>query len=166
MSFEQALRTYENYIEKGYYYKHLSVYYELFPPSNIRVVLFEEIKNSPGETIQKVYQFLKLKDAGFGPPTSGKKSNAARKPIFPFLNYALIRMKYFLREKRLVTLLHLVHATGIRKLAYYIRDKNTRVMEEYPAIDPRVRDDLRLLYREDIRKLEGLIQRNLEDWRR
>ncbi|NNM16846.1 MAG: sulfotransferase, partial [Bacteroidia bacterium] len=46
------------YLEKGFYSKHLSEYYNRFPKSNIKVILYEDLKLIPEDALKEIYDFL------------------------------------------------------------------------------------------------------------
>ncbi len=163
-SFEEAIKLHDNYIEKGYYFKYLSVYYGIFPSENILVLLNDDIKKDPKKTIQRIYQFLWLNDVGYIPEQLFKKSNASAKSRIPTLNYFMIHAEYFLKNKKLFPILKILEITGIRKLALRLRDLNSTPLSEYPTIKTDTKKYLKNIYKDDIKKLEKLLNRSLKEW--
>ena len=45
-------------MEKGFYYKQLKKYYDVFPKEQIKIILFEDMIKNPGEVTQEVFKFL------------------------------------------------------------------------------------------------------------
>lgn len=165
ISFEDAISFHDNYIEKGYYFKYLSAYYRLFSPENILVLLNDNIKQCPKKTIKKIYQFLELRDVDYTPEQLFKKSNASARSKIPILNYFMMHTEYFLKNKKLFPVLKLFEITGIRKLALYLRDLNSTPLTEYPVMNPGTKKYLKNIYKDDIKKLEKLLNKNLETWK-
>ncbi len=164
ISFEDAIGLHDNYVEKGYYFKYLSVYYRVFPRENILVLLHDDIKTDPKKTIQRVYQFLRLKNINHVPEQLFKKSNASAKSRIPILNYFMIHTEYFLKNKKLFPVLRLLEVTGVRKLALRLRDLNSTPLTEYPTIRADTKKYLKNIYKDDIKKLKKLLNRDLKEW--
>ena len=164
--FEQALSRYDSYFEKGLYYKYLSYYFELFPPENVLVLLVEDIQNSKEAVVRQLYRFLGLKNMDFVPRSLDKNPNVASEPRLAWLNYFLLHTEYFFLQRGLNSLLNLLEDTGIRRTAflfsYYI---NRKPLARYPEIRKETEQRLRSKYREDIEKLEKLINRDLSAWK-
>ena len=57
------------YRMQGFYGRHLQAWYERFPDSHIKVILFDDLVAHPGRTLADVYGFLEV-DPGFEPDTS------------------------------------------------------------------------------------------------
>jgi hypothetical protein len=165
ITFDEAINQYENYIEKGYYYKYLKMFYELFPSKNILVLILDDIKKNPRESIRKIYKFLNLKNINFVPKHLFKKSNTAGKPRIPILNYFMIHTEYFLKNKKYLWILKILEDTGIRKFAMFLRDLNTTPLLKYPEINKETKVRLKELYKNDIEKLEKLLNKNLKSWK-
>ena len=47
-----------HYVNAGFYGEQLSRYYELFPASQIKIFLYEDLKDSPNETLVSAFEFL------------------------------------------------------------------------------------------------------------
>jgi hypothetical protein len=70
-SFEAALaddvqRHYTEYIPQGMYFTLLSRYYDLFPPDQIKVLIFDDLVADPGNLMQSIFQFLDVDDSFTG----------------------------------------------------------------------------------------------------
>ena len=72
-NFEDTIRKDELIIERGFYYKQLKPYFDLFPRENILILFFEDIKNNPKEIIHRLYKFLGLKNTNFIPSVINRK---------------------------------------------------------------------------------------------
>lgn len=164
-TFENALEKYDNYFEKGLYYKHLIPYLKLFDRDNILVLLLDDINKNPQKVLRQTYQFLGLKNISFKPPNLNKKVNRARQARLHFLNHFMIQSEYFLRQKNLDLVRNLLEKTGLRNMALKLRDINSKPLKNYPKLKKETSEKLRKLYLKDITKLEKLIGRNLGNWK-
>jgi hypothetical protein len=57
--FWRAVRPYA-YVERGFYYRHLSDYLLRFPRSQMHIVLFEDLLRSPGQVLRGILEFLEV----------------------------------------------------------------------------------------------------------
>jgi hypothetical protein len=145
-----------HYKGRGFYHEQLTRYYELFEPEQIRVYLYEDLKEDPLGTTQSIFGFLGVEDS-FVPDTSTSydddlsvvprshalhtfvgKPNPLKAALKPFLPRGL--------RRRISTKLHESNLKGA------------------PPMPEGIREELTEAYREDILKLEGLIGRDLSGW--
>ena len=164
---------------RGFYHEQLTRYYERFGEEQIRVWLYEDLKEDPAGMMQSVYRFLGVDDA-FVPDTSLihnasgipksralqtlvdpqtllRRPNALKRAIKPFVPKRLrlrillnLRNRYLTRPER-----------SRRRILADLRNRN---LAEAPPIPERVREELTETYREDILKLQGLLGRDLSGW--
>jgi hypothetical protein len=137
---------------KGFYSSHLGVYDELFPSDRICVVLYEDLVERAGPTLQKIYAFLGV-DPHFEPDMSlhYNVSGVARHPT---IAWALRRADS-------------ARDPVVRRLPPPVVSRIGRWLRRQPqALDPAIRRDLVEGYREDIRLLEARIGRDLGSWLR
>jgi Sulfotransferase domain len=161
-SFEQALRAegarirdnwgpVHHYRQKGFYYGQLKRYFEAFGRDQVKVYLYEEdLKDNPLGMLQDTFRYLGVDDA-FVPDVS-MKHNVSGVPK----NKTLLSL-----ARRLNTLTPTIRPylpPGARR---YIK---TRILAKPPQLSPEVRWQLVEEYREDILRLEELIQRDLSAW--
>ena len=172
-NFEEALKKRPALTENGFYYKHLKRYFDLFPRENILVLIYEDIEKDPVHFIQNIYRFLGVDDS-FSPqqaqkrvgPTAKRKEEKAR---IPLLNSLLYKLANWLGKDNL--LYDLLDALGIIALSQKFLEINKRELNgetekrEFPSLNPQTRKYLRNLYREDVRKLEKLLGRDLSFWK-
>jgi len=74
--FEDTIKNDRNFIERGYYYKQLKNYFDLFPRENILVVFYEDLKKNPVDFIHGIYSFLGLNDLEYVPSLANRKRSA------------------------------------------------------------------------------------------
>jgi hypothetical protein len=151
-----------HYRRMGYYHEQLSRYYELFEEDQIRVYLYEDLRERPEAVLADIFHFLEVDDA-FVADTSERYnvSGTHRSRTMRGLHDFLLRphplkkaLKPLFPEK---TRRRLVGGALNR-----IRARNL----EKPPLPPEVRRELVEGYREDVEKLQGLIGRDLSGWLR
>lgn len=166
VTFENAIKQYKSYVEKGYYYKYLRIYLKYFPKKNIFVTTVDEIKKNNRKVAKNLYAFLNLKDTSFIAPSIDKKSNIASNARFARLNYFLLQCEYFLTKNKLNFIHKFLEDTGLRKLIFLFSYKiNRKPITKYPKMSEKTEKKLRKIYVSDIQKLEKLLGKNLKEWK-
>ena len=164
-SFEQAIKIEKerisdnwsplyHYIQKGFYSVQLKRYYNLFPKENIKVYLFEDVVKNPKETLKDIFKFLNV-DENIEIDVS-KKSNVSGTPK-GILGFILKKMRYYNLMPKFAISDYL--PTFMVNLLFKSVYKNTE------KLDSVLRKELTdKYYREEILKLEKLIDRDLSNW--
>jgi len=164
-SFEQAIeietqRIEDNwsplyhYIEKGYYSVQLKRYYNIFPKENIKVYLFEDVVKNPKETLKDIFKFLNI-DENIEVDTS-KKSNVSGTPK-GVMGYILKKMRYYNLMPKFAISDCL--PTFLVKLLF------KSVYTKTEKLNSDLRKELTSrFYKEEIKNLEKLIDKDLSSW--
>ena len=143
-----------HYIQKGFYSVQLTRYYNLFPKENIKVYLFEDVVKTPKETLKDIFKFLNV-DEDIEIDVS-KKSNVSGTPK-GILGFILKKMRYYNLMPKFAISDYL--PTFMVNLLFKSVYKNTE------KLDTVLRKELTdKYYREEILKLEKLIDRDLSNW--
>ena len=143
-----------HYKRRGFYHEQLSRYYDLFGPEQIRVYLYEDLKEDPVGMTQSIFRFLGVDDA-FVPDTS-RRHNVARIPRSRALQAFIEKPNPF------KSVLRPFLPKGLRKrIALNLRNRN---LAKPPPMPEGVREGLTEAYREDILKLQKLVGRDLSGW--
>lgn len=142
------------YKERGFYYRQLKPYFDRFDSSQIRVFVYEDIREDYSKVLASIFEFLEVKK-DFKPNLSQKynttKSHKNRK-LFRFFsgkNSLKSALRPFFtpsQRTRIVSTLMQLNTGPKTKLSSELRD---RLISEY---------------REDILGLQDLIQRDLSCW--
>jgi hypothetical protein len=140
-----------HYIQLGYYGAQLERYYQTFDRSQIKVYLYEDLRDKPLDLLQDIFKFLGV-DEQFTPDMS-IRPNKSGMPKNKFFHYFLTK------PNPVKTILKPLFSDRLRQK---IQHKNLTT----PQINDRTRQALTDLYREDILKCQGLIQRDLSEWLR
>lgn len=156
-SFREAL-DYPGFVYHSRYYDQLSHWLEQFPLNRFHFVLDMDIKQNPETTVQDAYRFLGV-DPNFCPPSLNRRINKAstRRGIADGIG----RITSGLRSVGLGGLVNFARRTGIQKIPDRLDRKSVKV----PPMDPADGRVLRDLLRDDIERLEVLINRDLASWK-
>ena len=147
---EDPLGVYKPLLEMGYYASQVQRYLDNFPSSQVAIWIYEETRRSPQDFLRQVFRFLNVDDS-FVPDMSQRYNQ----PRLPRLLAAggLLRRVHALQPRRFVP-------RPLRSLA-------KRVIYRTPGslrMDPADRALLLELYRPDILRLQGILNRDLSGW--
>lgn len=162
-SFEEAIRENPEFIERGYYFKQLKPYYSLFPKNNILVIIYDDIKKNPRRSIQKIYKFLGV-NSSFTPPTVSKKDNVTQ--LQWGLGIRFIRRSYpkIMKHPLGKQISKIAKRIKIKKIAE-LTDVLIYHLHSAPKINTKTKNYLLNIYKEDIKSLEKLINKDLSLWK-
>jgi len=143
-----------HYVQRGFYHTQLRRYFDRFPRDQIKIYLFEELVADPVNLLQDIFRFLGVKE-DFIPDVS-LKHNVSKTPKFRTL-YAMLKK----RNRFTATAGSLFGKERLRSLV----TKVLRFNFCKPRVLPKeVRKQLIEVYREEILKLQDLINRDLSKW--
>lgn len=155
--------TRDDLIREGFYYKHLSRYYDLFPKEQIKVFLYEDLKNDPLNLMKELFQYVGV-DPSFV-PNMEVRYNLSGKPKNKLFDLLIGADGVLVRSAKAVApgvVQKLKNSVTPQKILASIRKKNL----ERPPIAADVKKKLySKVYAKDIEKLEKLINRDLSKWK-
>lgn len=169
---EQIQQAPKDYIEHGKYYTHLSKYLKEFSREQIYIIVYEDIEKDPKHVIRELYDFLNVSDE-FTPPSLQSKKNvtSASRIRSPFIRNFLLKGRKFLAKFAFgKTILNILKTTGIYSLGKYLyqfsskKKTGGKPLSEKTA-SPETRVFLRKKFREEIRGIEKLLNRDLSYWK-
>jgi len=140
------------YFLRGLYAPQVKRYLDAFGAERIRILLFEDLKESPLLAVQELYRFLGV-SADFVPAM--KIYNKAGE---------LLNMPRFWSDPGLFfkTASYIIHGQPIRKTPHLLRNL---VRPRPPRMRPETAEMLRRRYRFDVEALEAMIGRDLSRWK-
>jgi hypothetical protein len=164
LSFRQALEQEENrirdnysfiwrYKDLGLYYKQVKYYLDVFGQENVKIILFDDIKNDIKSVIHEILQFLEV-EPNLKIRTS-EKHRATGVYRFNRFNDLLFK-KSFIRR--------ILQTVLTQKARNRLLLKLINLNLKKPEMDPSTRKYLVDYFKEDIHKTEKLINRSLEHW--
>ena len=136
----------------GFYGAQLAEYYDCFPRENIRCYLYEDFSAEPMALLADLFRFIGV-DSDFAPDMTRRpnRSGMIRNPLLRFL---------WTRTHHVRGALPLLPKSVRQRAAAFFTN---RPMDPLPFPEE-VRRDLLASYRDDIRRLERLIGRDLGYW--
>jgi len=146
-----------HYKAAGYYHQQLSVYFALFPRDCIKVYLYEDWQRAPQTVLRDAFGFLEV-DENFAPQV--RQMNVTRTPRSPRVH----RLAQLLAQRHgdpTSSMKARARSVVAGSLDWIDRTYNLRAPEPF---DPTFRRQLTGEYREDILKLQDLIDRDLSEW--
>ncbi len=181
-----------HYVAQGFYYQQISRYLNLFDPSQLKLCLYEDLRDQPQQLLQDIFRFLEVDDQ-FQPDTSVKQNISASyyrklspkqrvlqglwgdKPAIlpqpPTDDSAADETESPASRHRLKKLptyatLLLTSPTFRRRLALWSLQRGGMLTEIpfKPTLTPEARAYLINLYRADIHQLQAHLQRDLSAW--
>lgn len=141
-----------HYLSKGFFYQQLSRYYQLFDPSQIKVILFEDLIVHPQLVTKEIFTFLHIDDMiEFDNFQKFNKSGLANNKILGKSFNILRKMFFYYQLKEKIPL----------KTRELIKNK---IYPRYVRLSNTTREKLMQLFAQDIQELETLIGRDLSFW--
>jgi hypothetical protein len=87
--FDEYLAANPGTVERGRYFRHAQRYLQSFDPSQLHIVVFDDLVGRPAETARALFEFLGV-DAGYVPAGLTQAANASWQPSRP-RTYALAK---------------------------------------------------------------------------
>ena len=143
------------YRDRGYYFRQLKVYYDTFPRDQIKIFLYEDVRNDLTGVLSEIMRYLGVDEVALD---TSKRYNVTH---------------HVPRSQRMAHHLAMKDDTGLKRLARatvpgFVRGQCRRLVERWNTAEPKFPEDLRreLLagYRDDIVALQDLIGRDLSHW--
>ncbi len=141
-----------HYYAAGLYYEQVKRYYELFPRENILTLIYEDFFYEEEKNIGEVYNFL-----GINKLESKLEKTILNSSVYPrFYN-----LQKIINNKEVKSLFKkVVPITFGKRIVKYINIRNKRDK----ILAKKIQAKLAQSYNADVRKLEGLIQKDLAVW--
>jgi hypothetical protein len=147
----ERLGIHHPFLEMGFYADQVQRYLDRFPRTQIRIWLYEDARDRPREFMQQVFTFLGV-DSAFTPDISTHHNQAyiARN----------VKPNRLLRRTGMWQLMRRITPAPIKSRLHHA------IYHPPGSITMQPQDRALLLdfYRSDIRRLEGILQRDLSPW--
>lgn len=134
------------YIRGGFYHRQLMRYFEFFSPANIKIILYDDFRETPAKVMEDIFLFLGVNHRFVC--DVGKKHNVTRVPKYEWMD-------------RIAGWLQKFPNAFVKKTGGKLREKNAG---QLPAIPDDIRKLLEAEYAEDIVQLGQLLNRDLSFW--
>ncbi len=146
-----------DYLGFSFYYEPLKGYINTFGKENVKIYLYEDLKERPRWLLQDIFEFLGV-DPDFVPPNLGVTYNVSGIPKSSFHRFLYNLMTRYNPFKPLVKKL----LPG--QTRYAILKSLRQIFYTKPQIPHETREKLKEIFKEDILKLQELIGRDLSHW--
>jgi len=157
-NFSQAIEeaqsnNWRHYVKLGLYCRQLLKYYETFNKNQIRIYLYDDLRSDPLSLVKSIFQFLEVDDSFI--PDISKEHNVTLIPKN--------KMMHLLLTKLTAISTNIEPMIPINVSGLFNKMINLNLTKP-PKLDIQTRKDLIEVYREDILKLQDLLQRDLTSW--
>ncbi|MBT9317201.1 sulfotransferase family protein [Leptothoe spongobia] len=136
--------------QHGFYYRQLKQYFDIFSPTQIKVVLYEDLVKRPEETLASLFDYVGV-DSEF-------QVDFSRRP-----NQSGIPKNRLARGLARRLLVIPLRATGNKKMMDWGESISNYFLYK-PKITYEQKKEITEFYRQDILKLQSLIDRDLTHW--
>lgn len=156
---EKEMSTGSRIVDIGLYYKHISRYLKYFDIEDIKILIFEDVKNNPKKLFSNVCSFLGVDD-GFEPSNLNEKYGGSRPlPKFRDVWKMVVNASMYMsrKSKKIASVLEYVRKS---RVVEYIHRINSG--EEYPKISNEKREELKSYYKHDVNKISEMLERELK----
>ncbi|QAY78038.1 sulfotransferase [Sphingosinicella sp. BN140058] len=146
-----ANRDHRRFLEDGLYAKHLRRWFDHFPRHQIKVLLYEDVRNSPEDTVRSVCRHIGAPEV-YSPSSGARRFNDASERFLPLGMRRLLKpLKGAVKPLRNNAMFTRVRGLLAREIAY-------------PPLTPVLRQALMDYYADDVVQLSELIGRELGPW--
>jgi len=147
---------YTLFIDGGNYAKHLKTIYKYFPEEQVKIILFEELKEDSLKVCREIFKWLEV-DNTFTPEIKVHNPTMKRGSKF----YAKLAITLLKRSPILRKTASLIIPTYYNyKIGDFIRNLN-RTNQKYPAMDHATREYLLNYFKDSNKELEEMIGRKV-----
>lgn len=149
-SFGQACMPDSHLVRRGLYAERLERYFSLFGRERVLVLLYDDIRSRPGWSLDEICRHI-----GVEPMSPERASGGGTNSVvFP-------RAQRLLRRAGLGRVVELAKREPLGGL---IRSGASRLRDRRREVEPGPSEEVRELFRADIRRLESLLERDLSGW--
>jgi hypothetical protein len=142
---------YQQYIEVSQYVKQIQRYLDFFEKENILFIDYEDFKKNVSKTVDQVYNFLNI-SAEFAADINTKHN------AFTMPKNKVIRFIYsFVFLRKILTFLFPIYLVKNIRVLLFKADKKPELLKE-------TRSQLRIIFNDDIKKLEEVLGKNYSKW--
>ena len=150
-------------IPEGYYARNLGRFYKLFPENNIKVLLSEDLRDNPEETMKEIFEFLGVNagieiDYSVEHNRSGIIKNRFYDRTIGSNSVIKKLMKQVLPEE---FYFRITRSPRVKKITQGINNANLKHAALDTDLYNRITEEI---YGDEIRELEKLIGRDLSAW--
>ena len=136
----------------------LKRYYDIFDKDQLKIILFDDLKANPETVVTELIQFLEV-DPSFIPDTSTIYNEGG----VPKRKFLQIAYRVFAGNRKVKNFLKTYLPGSLVTSANTMRRKN---LQKAPALELHVRKEIIDYYRDDILRVQDIINQDLSNWLR
>ena len=155
LALDSTLTPMVRYKDMGLYYKMVKGYLDNF--ENVHIIIYEDFKSNTANVVERTLEFLGV-DSKVSLNTESRYNVGGKKWRFPFLKHFF--MQDNLAKKLFRMILPFLLRRKMRILLELILKKKSK------PINKETRENLVMFFKEDVSKLEQLLQINLKHWKK
>lgn len=157
-SFEAVIEAHPDLYYRGLYASQISRFTCAFPREQLLILIFEELMKAPLAGLAEVCRFLELDEHGLSVEGVGRPVGGSRSSRFAWLRRATHHVSKRLRAADLDWMVNTAKTARLRRMF----DGGRQAL---PPLLPETRQALLRSYKDDIQRLERLLDRSLDIWR-
>jgi hypothetical protein len=164
ITFESAINENPDYLKLGYYHRFLKPYYEIFPSTNIHIIIYEKFFSNLEQELESLLRFLGIAHK-FRPSVINERVNPRRTVRWKFVVKFRHHLRLIMNSPPLIPLKRLLtNGNFFNNLSELIIKLN---LKEGDTLKIQTSTKFKLLdiYDSDISNLESLINVNLDCWK-
>ncbi|MCK5824686.1 MAG: sulfotransferase [Ichthyobacteriaceae bacterium] len=149
-------------VKEGFYYTNLSKFYKAFNPNQIKVFLYDDLKEDPNKVMKEMFEFVGA-ESSFVPDQSVEYNMSGRIKN-GFVNKLIGSdsvLKAFVNNVFPFLIKSLKQSKQAHKILNSLRKKNLNRQKLSSDLRKKMIDDI---YKNEILKLQSLIDRDLQHW--
>lgn len=169
LSFEEAMAAEKNrmqenyhfdffYVDKGFYYEQVKAYLENF--DQVKILYYHQLENNPEKLVQELYSFLGV-DAALNTHELKQRNQSGEMKVKWFKQIITTRKNPVLNFFR-----KLMGRDMKKRVRNFIKGLLLKYNLKKTEMPKETRQKLIDIYKPDIQKLSGLLQKDLSDWLR
>lgn len=157
-TFEEFLQD-KKFIDAGFYYEKLSHVLKHFDKEKVFITTLDDIKADSEKLCRELYSFIGV-DEDFRPTVLDSRVNQAKVARFRSLNNFLGKFSKFVRNH----LPFLYRRIFNNQFLFDFYRKYFKKDWKYPPMKDEVRSRVKAIFADDIKRLEGLLGKELKGW--
>jgi len=152
----------DDLVQEGFYYRHLSSFYQAFPKEQMLVLRYEDFKKSPRQVLERIFSFLEV-DPRFEANTdlSFNPGGKVRRPWLQGMLYGNQGLGQWINRHWPNTVQRLRSSSAFMKVLYRARSLNLEKQQLSESLSQQIIDQI---YREDIQRLADLTGQDFSSW--
>lgn len=165
-TFQQAVDMFPHHlIKRGEYFDQITRYQKIFGSDRVLIMLMDNLKSDNAQFLSNIESFLGVDR--YIPESINERFHVTGSPKLHCLNAFFSELRRFIRKHQLYFVNDLVRKFRLAEFINEIRRQNIREASstDVNKMKDSDRNKMHELFREEVDKLESLLDRDLSDWK-